>query len=150
MTHVFLNHIQTREQLTPPLTKIPYHYLVCSILFDSAKNLQIELWYQFFYANESFNTNIISSRTLIQEHKDKTINIMVHGVLMWSSQTCLHRRMRENHFTIENIINDITKYDYWIPKTSHVFLLFVFTPYKPWTPRSTKCLPFFPTFISTS
>ena len=63
MTHVFLNHIQTREQLTPPLTKIPYHYLVCSILFDSAKNLQIELWYQFFMPMKA-----LIQILLVQEH----------------------------------------------------------------------------------
>ena len=52
------------------------------------------------------------------------------------------------HYTIENITKDITRYNYWVPETSHVSPLLVYIPYYE-SSCSTEYLPFFLTSLST-
>ena len=44
---------------------------------------------------------VLIPTTLDQQYKDKTITYMVHEVLMWFNQPCLHPQMRENHSNIQ-------------------------------------------------
>ena len=37
---------------------------------------------------------------LIQEHKNKIIIYMVHDILMWFDQLCLHLPIKNNHSTV--------------------------------------------------
>ena len=67
--------------------------------------------------------------TLVQEHKDNIIHTKVHKVLTWFDQMPTSMDERESfHHTIENITKDRIRYNYWVPKTSHVFPLFICTP----------------------
>ena len=67
-------------------------------------------------------------------------------VVIMSTSTTERERF---HYTIESIIEDRTKYNYWVPETSHVSPLLVSIPYYK-VSLSTEYLPFFLTSLSTS
>ena len=75
---------------------------------------------------------------------------MIHEVLMWFGQPCPCLQMRELfHYKIKNITEDITRCNYWVPKTSHVSPLFISLPHHN-SSCSTEYLPFFLTPLFTS
>ena len=97
-------------------------------------------------ASESFDVN-----NVVQEYKDKknhTYGTRGFNVVRSTMPTSTDERYWF-HYTIENITDDKTRYNYWVPETSHVSPLLVFIPY--YEPsRSTGYLPFFLISLSTS
>ena len=121
---LLLYHIPTREHSTPHLIEIPFVFVVCSILFDSSKDLQSIALIPIYYVSKSFNVNM-----LVQEYKDKTITTryMRFNVVRLTMPTYTNER-KKFHYTIESIIEDKTRYNYWVSKKFHVFPLLVSTP----------------------
>ena len=146
MTQTFLYHITTKEQSTPPSVKIPFVFILCALwsfilpeIFNPSSNTSCN-------ANESFDANNVSSRT--QRLNNHTYGTWGFNVVWPTMPTSMDER-EWFHYIIKNIIEDRTRYNYWVPETSHVSPLLVSIPYYE-TSRSTRYLPFFLTSLSTS
>ena len=107
----------------------------------------------------SLDSNIVN-----QEHKDKIKKIKnkstqtIHDVLTWfGNHAYVHGWKKiiplynKEHYRRQNqnITEDRTKYNYWVPETSHVSPLFIFIPYHE-PSSSIKYLSFFFTSLFTS
>ena len=98
------------------------------------------------YDGGSFHVNIIN-----QEHKNKIINTngtRSFNVVRLTMPTSTDER-KLFHYQIKNIMEDITRYNYWVLETSHVSSFFISLPYHE-SSCSTGYLPFFLTSLFTS
>ena len=98
------------------------------------------------YDSGSFHVNIVN-----QEHKNKIINTngtQSFNVVRLTMSTSIDER-KLFHYTIKNIMEDITRYNYWVLETSHVSPFFISLPYYE-SSCSTGYLPFFLTSLFTS